>query len=110
MNNIDKFMDLDIRTGTIRTASALQQAHVPAWVLEIDFGPETGVLRTSARITDLYDSKDLVGRQIIAVVNLGERQIGTVMSQCLVLGVPDSEGKVVLIEPERPTADGRRVS
>ncbi|MBG81591.1 MAG: tRNA-binding protein [Phycisphaerae bacterium] len=110
MTNIDTFMALDMRTGTIQSASPLPEAHVPAWVLDIDFGPEIGTLRTSARITDHYDATDLIDRQVIAVINLGERQIGSIISQCLVLGIPDADGKVVLIQPDRRTADGLRLS
>ena len=110
MTGIENFRDIDMRTGTIQTVAALPDAHVPAWVLDIDFGSDIGVLRSSARITDHYDIGDLVGRQVIAVINLGERQIGSILSQCLVLGIPDQDGKVVLIQPERPAEDGLRVS
>ena len=110
MTGIENFRDIDMRTGTIQTVAALPDADVPAWVLDIDFGSDIGVLRSSARITDHYDIADLVGRQVIAVINLGERQIGSILSQCLVLGIPDHDGKVVLIQPERPAADGLSVS
>ena len=110
MTSIENFMDLDMRVGTIKVVTALPEAHVPAWVLDIDFGPEIGLLRSSARITDHYGSEELVGRQVVAVINLGERQIGSVASQCLVLGLPDADGRVILIQPERTAQDGLRLS
>ena len=109
MSNIENFMGIDMRTGTIQAVAALPDAHVPAWVIDIDFGSDIGVLRSSARITDHYHVADLIGRQVIAAINLGERQIGSIRSQCLVLGIPDQDGRVVLLQPERPAADGSRV-
>lgn len=110
--NIETFFESDMRVGTILSASPLPNAKVPAWVLEIDFGP-LGIIKSSARITKLYSAEALIGQQVIAVVNLPVRQIGSVRSECLVLGLPASEEtntNVVLLQPERPTANGTRVS
>ena len=103
------FESVDIRAGTVRTVRALPEARHPAWVLEIDFGPDIGVLQSSARITAHYSAEDLVDRQVLGVVNLGTRQIGKIMSQCLVLGVHDEHDDIVLASTERPVPDGCRL-
>ncbi|MDG2094545.1 MAG: tRNA-binding protein [Phycisphaerales bacterium] len=105
----DAFQSIDIRAGTVKSARSLAKARQPAWVLDIDFGPDIGVLRSSARITAKYASEDLIDRQVLAVVNLGTRQIGNIMSECLVLGLHDDNDDVVLAAPERPVPDGRRL-
>lgn len=105
----DLFQSIDIRAGTIRSVRSLPEARRPAWVLEIDFGPDIGMLRSSAQITAKYEPDDLVDRQILAVVNLGSRQIGSVISQCLVLGLHDDDDDVVLAATERPVPDGSRL-
>jgi len=94
--------------GTILSVMDLPDARVPAYVLTIDFGP-LGVKRSSARITERYTKEGLVGRQVVAVVNFPEKQIGSVMSQCLVTGLPDAEGGIVLAMPERPVPNGSRL-
>ena len=105
----DVFESVDIRAGTVLTARSLPEARQPAWVLEIDFGPDIGVLQSSARITAHYSPDDLVDRQVLAVVNLGSRQIGKIMSRCLVLGFHDENDDVVLAATERVVPDGRRL-
>lgn len=110
--HIDEFFKSDIRVGTVIDVEALPEARVPAWVLSIDFGP-LGIKKSSARITKLYSKSDLIGIQVIAVVNLPPRQIGKVKSECLVLGLPhseDSDAAVTLLQPERPMPNGTRVS
>lgn len=102
------FKELDMRVGTVTGAEEFPEAHTPAYKLTIDFGDHA--LRSSARITDLYAPEELVGRQVITAVNLGERQIGPFISQCLVLGIEAADGSVVLLEPERPVPPGGRVS
>jgi tRNA-binding protein len=94
--------------GTIRSATRLEGARVPAYRMEIDFGPGFGVRRSSAQLTDLYRPEDLEGRQVVALVDLGEKRIAGYTSQVLVLGVQTDAG-VVLLAPDRPVPDGLEV-
>jgi tRNA-binding protein len=105
----DDFARVDIRVGTVLSAASNPGARKPALVLEVDFGPEIGVKRTSAQLTELYRPADLLGRQVAAVVNFPPRQIAKVMSEVLVLGFPDAAGRVVLVSPERPVPDGGKL-
>ena len=105
----DQFETVDIRVGTIVDVRDYPEARRPAYKLRVDFGAPLGIRKTSAQITDHYDPQSLKGRQIAAVVNFPPKQIGAFMSEVLVLGFPDAEGKVVLIEPERPVPDGGRL-
>ena len=94
-----EFDAVDIRVGRITRAEPFPQARKPAIRLWVDFGPVIGEKKSSAQITRHYDPATLVGRQVLAVVNFPPRQIGPVMSEVLVLGVPDADGEVVLIGP-----------
>jgi tRNA-binding protein len=85
------------------------EARKPAWKLTIDFGPEIGVKRSSAQLRALYEKEQLVGRQVLAVVNFPPKQIGPFMSECLTLGLPDDQGRVVLIRPEHEVPLGGRM-
>ena len=105
----DDFARVDIRAGTITRAEPYPEARVPAIRLWIDFGPSFGERRSSAQITRHYDPAELVGRQVLAVVNFPPRQIGKVMSEVLVLGLPDADGQVVLIGPDSPVPNGGRM-
>ena len=99
MISFDDFLKVDIRVGTVLSVEPFPEARKPAWKLTVDFGPEVGVKRSSAQIVTHYLPGDLVGRQVLGVVNFPPRQIGPVMSEVLVLGLPDDEGAVVLIGP-----------
>jgi tRNA-binding protein len=103
------FMKLDMRIGTIIDAQSFPEARKPAYKLVIDFGSELGKMKTSAQITDTYSLEQLVGKQVVAVVNFPPKQIGNFMSECLVLGSIDSAGHVTLLQPERDVTNGDRV-
>lgn len=98
-----------MRVGTILEAHEFPEARNPAYQLNIDFG-EYGIKKSSAQITDLYSPNDLVGRQIIAVVNFPPKQIGKFFSECLVLGLVGDQKLITLLQPERPVSNGQRVA
>lgn len=106
---IDDFLKVDVRVGTVVVAEAFPEARRPAYKLRIDFGPEIGVRKSSAQITDLYRPEGLVGRQVAAVVNLPPRQIGKFLSEVLVLGFATEEGGISLISPGHPVPNGARM-
>jgi tRNA-binding protein len=106
---IEDFDRLDIRLGTITNAQVFPEARKPAFKLWIDFGAEIGVKRSSAQITEHYHPADLVGRQVCAVVNFPPRRIGPFVSEVLTLGLPDDQGAVVLIGPDRKLANGAKL-
>lgn len=105
----DDFLKVDIRLGRITRAEPYPEARKPALKLWLDFGPEIGEKRSSAQITRHYRPEELVGRQVLAVVNFPPRQIGKLRSEVLVLGVPDAEGEVVLIGPGHEVPLGGRL-
>jgi tRNA-binding protein len=102
------FEKIDIRTGTILEANYFPKAKKPAYQLLIDFGP-MGVLKSSAQITVLYNPEELKGKQVIAVVNFPAKQIASFISECLVLGIYNENNDVVLLQPERPVANGQKI-
>ena len=103
------FEKVEIRVGTIRAAQPLEGARKPALRLEIDFGPEIGIKKSSAQLTAHYTPDALVGRQVAAVLNFPPRQIGKFMSEVLTLGFPDVDGAVVLVVPNKPVPDGGKL-
>jgi tRNA-binding protein len=107
--SVEEFSVLDIRAGTITRCERFPEARKPAYRLWIDFGPEIGEKASSAGITDLYEPEELVGRQVLGVVNFPPRQIGPFRSEVLTLGVYTDERTVVLVQPDRSVPDGSRL-
>lgn len=107
--SFETFRAVDVRVGTVTRAEPFPEARRPAVKVWVDFGPELGERKSSAQITDRYAPADLIGRQVLAVVNFPPKQIGAFMSQCLVLGVPAADGSVVLVGPDDPVPPGARL-
>ncbi len=105
----DDFMQVDIRVGRITRAEPYPEARKPALKLWVDFGGDLGEKRSSAQITRHYTPEALIGRQVLAVVNFPPRQIGKVLSEVLVLGLPDADGEVVLVGPDNVVPLGGRL-
>lgn len=108
MATFEDFMKLDIRVGTIINAKVFEKAKKPAYQLEIDFGSGIGIKKSSAQITDLYSVEELVGKQILAVVNFPPRQIANFISEVLVLGTYSKNG-VILITPDKEATNGEKL-
>ena len=104
----EDFTKVDIRLGTILSAQSFDKAKKPAYLLEIDFGP-LGIKKSSAQITHHYKTEDLIGKQIIAVVNFPPKQIANFFSECLVLGVYDNKQQVVLLHPSLSVENGSKI-
>ena len=103
------FEKVEMRVGTVLEAKDFPGARNPAYQLLIDFG-EHGIKKSSAQITDLYQPEDLIGRQVIAVVNFPPKQIATFFSECLVLGLVGEHKVITLLQPERPVPNGLRIA
>jgi len=109
MINWDDFTRVELRAGTIVAAEPFPEARRPAYRLRVDFGPEIGERKSSAQITDLYALEDLVGRQVIGVVNFPPKQIGPMRSECLVTGFYRDDGAVVLAVPDQAVPNGAKL-
>lgn len=107
--SFDDFLKVDIRVGTVVKVEPFPEARKPALKLTIDFGDTIGLKKSSAQITENHSVETLVGTQVLAVVNFPPRQIGPFMSEVLTLGVPDANGKVMLLRPDKPVPTGGRM-
>ena len=105
----DDFSKVELRAGTIVEAREFAEARKPAYILHVDFGDEIGILKSSAQITDLYQADELIGRQVMAVVNFPSKQIGPIRSQCLVTGFYREDGAVVLVSPDHKVPNGAKL-
>ncbi|EKE68091.1 tRNA-binding protein [Gallaecimonas xiamenensis] len=105
----EDFLKVELRVGQVVAAEPFKEARKPAYVLHVDFGPELGVRKSSAQITDHYQPEELVGRQVVAVVNFPKKQIGPLMSECLVTGFHDQNGAVALCIPDKTVPLGTRL-
>ena len=106
---IKAFETLDMRVGTIKSAQPLEGARVPAFKVVVDFGKEIGTRQSSAQITKHYAAQDLVGMQVLGVVNFPPKRIAGFSSEVLILGLPDENGDVVLVRPDHGVPDGGRL-
>ncbi len=104
------FEKVELRVGTILSAEEFPEARKPAYILKVDFGEAIGIRKSSAQITDLYGVEELIGKQVVAVVNFPPKQIGPIKSECLVAGFYNSDAKVVLAVPDRDIEDGARLA
>jgi tRNA-binding protein len=112
MNDLtwSEFERIDLRVGTIIDAEIFKQARKPAIKLSIDFGDPIGIKKSSAQITDHYQAENLIGKQVSAVVNFPKKQIGPMMSECLVTGFIQDDGSVILAVPDKPAKNGSRLA
>lgn len=104
------FEKVELRAGTIVEARTFPEARKPAYIVTIDFGERIGTRNSSAQITDLYSPEELVGKQVIAVINFPRKQIGPFMSECLVTGLVQQDGRVILAVPDKPAENGSRLA
>lgn len=103
------FEKVEIRVGTVTAVTDFPKAKNPAYQLTIDFGPELGIKRSSAQITKLYKQEELIGKQVVAVVNFPIKQIANFFSECLVLGVVGGDKEIVLLQPDRTVTNGLKI-
>lgn len=106
----DDFTKVELRVGKVLTAKPFPEARKPAYILEIDFGPDVGIKRSSAQITKLYSPDELIGKLVVAVVNFPRKQIGPFMSDCLVTGFHNEQGDVALCVPDKSVPLGSRLA
>ena len=103
------FEQVELRVGTVVDVQDFPEARRPAYQLRVDFGDDIGIKKSSAQITDLYNKETLLGRQVVGVVNFPPKQIGPMMSECLITGFYDENGAVILAIPERPVTNGAKL-
>lgn len=107
--SFDDFLKVELRVGRVVQVNAFPQARKPAYMLHVDFGPELGIKKSSAQITDLYQPQDLMGKLVVAVVNFPKKQVGPLMSECLVTGFHNAQGHVALCVPDQDVPLGARL-
>jgi tRNA-binding protein len=105
----DDFTKVELRVGCVMSADVFQEARNPAYVLQVDFGEEIGIRKSSAQITDLYQPEELVGKLVVGVVNFPKKQIGPLMSECLLTGFHTADGEVALCVPDKPVPLGAKL-
>ena len=105
----DDFTKVELRVGRVIEAAPFPEARKPAYILRVDFGPEIGIRKSSAQITQLYTPAELVGRLVVAVVNFPKKQVGPIQSECLVTGFHDADGNVALCVPDRDVPLGTKL-
>lgn len=105
----EDFQKIDMRVGTIVSAKEFAEARKPAYKLEVDFGQEIGVLKSSAQITVRYQPESLIGKQVIGVVNFPTKQIGPFISECLIMGIYNSHNEVILLTPDQKAQNGTSI-
>jgi tRNA-binding protein len=105
----DEFTNVELRVGRVVSAQLFHDARKPAYVLQVDFGEQIGIRKSSAQITDLYQPEELVGKLVVGVVNFPKKQIGPLMSECLVTGFHTADGEVALCVPDRPVPLGAKL-
>jgi len=112
MNDLtwNAFQKVEMRVGTIVAVEDFPQARNPSYILKVDFGATLGIKKSSAQITDLYSKESLIGKQVMAVTNFPPKQIGPIMSECLVTGFHQSDGAVVLAVPDQTVPNGTRIA
>ncbi len=104
-----QFERVELRVGTVLDVQNFPEARKPAYIVTVDFGPQIGVLKSSAQVTALYQREDLIGQQVVGVVNFPDKQIGPHMSQFLLTGFTQNDGSVVIIKPERQVENGLKL-
>lgn len=107
--SFDEFLQVELRVGRVIGAEQFPEARKPAYILHVDFGDEIGVRKSSAQVTDLYATDELMGRLVVAVINFPPKQIGPMRSECLVTGFHNAEGHVALCVPDKPVPLGTRL-
>lgn len=105
----EDFENVELRIGTIIEVNEFPEARKPAYKLKVDFGPEVGIRKSSAQITDLYEPEKLLGKQVLAVTNFPPKQIGPFVSECLVTGIQTNEGAITLVSTDHEVSNGQRL-